>query len=153
MSLEHEFYLIPISTDLKGFWSNKDKDNSIIDKVVIYDDIIQYISDTLEWIPSKNPAKLGNPIGQGINYYGVTLFDNESSIRLKSIITSWRDLFNNAPDTLFLTGNYVDGDNELDGGYDKIVINRDEVIKQFNKIIAFAECLSKGHYYLYHLGI
>lgn len=74
MGLEQEFYLVSDTIDINEIWMLREN-NRVIDNVVIHDDIIQYITDSLEWIPSKNPAKKGNPDDQSINYYGVTLFD------------------------------------------------------------------------------
>ncbi|PRS26196.1 hypothetical protein C6W19_25885 [Bacillus sp. RJGP41] len=152
MGLEHEFYLVSDTIDINEIWMLREN-NRVIDNVVIHDDIIQYISDSLEWIPSKNPAKKGNPDGQSFNYYGVTLFDEQSSKSLIGIFTSWRNLFESAPNTFEITGNFVDGDNEQDGEYERININRDEVVNQLGKIISMAEHLAKGNCYLYHLGI
>lgn len=45
MALEHEC-----------FWMDRESNPKVIDSVVIHDDIILYISDTLKWIPSRNPA-------------------------------------------------------------------------------------------------
>ncbi|SFC93718.1 hypothetical protein SAMN05443252_10914 [Bacillus sp. OV322] len=152
MGLEHKFYLVSETIEINEIWTLIENIR-VIDNVVIHDDIVHYISDSLEWIPSKNPAKKGNPNGRGINYYGVTLFDEQSSKLLKGIFTSWRDLFENAPNTFEITGNFVYGDNEQDGEYERININRDEVINQLGKIISMSEHLAKGNCYLYHLGI
>jgi len=39
------------------------------------------------------------------------------------------------------------------GHYEKLVYNRLEIIKQFEKIISFSDRLSEGKFYLYHCGI
>ncbi|MFJ7994838.1 hypothetical protein ACIQY5_22210 [Peribacillus frigoritolerans] len=154
MSLDHEFYLISKTTDIKNFWMYRERNNSVIDSVVIQDDLIQYIIDSLEWIPSKNPSLQGTPSGHGINYHGVTLFDNHSSETLISIFSSWKSLIKNAPDKFELTGEFVYGDaDNQEGDYKKLVFNRDEVITQFEKIILMSEALTKGEFYLYHCGI
>ncbi|WP_080840816.1 hypothetical protein [Cohnella massiliensis] len=154
MALEHEFYLVPITIDVERFWMNRENNPEIIDRVGIHDDIILYVGDTLNWIPSKNPALHGTPAGTGINYYGVTLFDKASARNLKNVFSSWRDLFLNSPTTLELTGEFV----MLEGGgqagqYEKLVYNRNEIIKQFEKIISFSDRLSEGNCYVYHCGI
>ncbi|WP_330502631.1 hypothetical protein V2I71_12445 [Peribacillus frigoritolerans] len=129
MSLDHEFYLISKSTDIKEFWMHREKNNSVIDSVVIQDDMVQYIMDSLEWIPSKNPSLNGNPIDRGINYHGVTLFDKRSSETLISIFSSWKSLIKHAPDQFELTGEFVYGEaDNRDGDYKKLVFNRDEVM-------------------------
>jgi hypothetical protein len=126
----------------------------IVDSVEIHDDIILYISDTLKWIPSKNPALRGTPRGAGINYHGVTLFDEESAIILGNVFNSWKHLFENSPEVLKLTGKYMTNVDLVDSGhYEKLFLNRNEVLKQFDKIISFANILSKGSFYLFHCGI
>ncbi len=46
--------------------------------VLIYDDIIQYIQDTFNWIPSINPA-MNYQKQFGLCNYGITLFDKEGA--------------------------------------------------------------------------
>ncbi|WP_019913596.1 hypothetical protein [Paenibacillus sp. HW567] len=154
MALEHKFYLTPITIDVEHFWMNIENNSEVIDSVVIHDDIILYVSDTLKWIPSRNPALHEAPMGAGINYHGVTLFDQNSAITLKSIFSSWRDLFLNSPLAVELTGEFVrvEGAGQL-GHYEQLVYNRHEIIKQFEKIISFADRLFEGGFYLYHCGI
>ncbi|MFY0779339.1 hypothetical protein AB1K18_03345 [Peribacillus simplex] len=104
MSLDHEFYLISKTTDIKNFWMYRERNNSVIDSIVIQDDLIQYIIDSLEWI---DPSLRGTTSGHGINYHGVTLFDNHSSDTLISIFSSWKSLIKNAPDKFEFTGEFV----------------------------------------------
>lgn len=63
MSLEHEFYLISNTTELKDFWMYTENNSNVIDSIIIHNDMIQYIYDSLEWIPCKNPALRGIPNG------------------------------------------------------------------------------------------
>lgn len=154
MGLQHEFYLIPNTIDVKEFWEHMKNNNSVIDSVVIHDDLIQYIFDSLEWIPSKNPALRGTPNGRGLNYHGVTLFDKQSSPTLERVFCSWRDLFKNSPTTLELTGEFVyDENDEILGEYEKLIFNRDEVIRDFEKIISMSLKIAEGDCYIYHCGI
>ncbi|MDR7071565.1 hypothetical protein [Fictibacillus barbaricus] len=153
MSLEHEFYLISKTTVTKDFWVHREKNECIIDSVVIHDDIIQYISDSLKWIVSKNPALKGNPMGQGINYHGVTLFDKQSAESLRRVFSSWRDLFLNAPNPFELTGEFIYDEDNQEGGYEKVFLNREEVINLLEKIVSMARRLESGNFYLYHCGI
>ncbi|MFJ9384119.1 hypothetical protein ACIROD_10320 [Peribacillus sp. NPDC101481] len=154
MSLDHEFYLISKTTGIKDFWMYRERNSSVIDSIVIHDDLIQYIMDSLEWIPSKNPSLQATPSGRGINYHGETLFDNHSSETLISIFSSWKSLIKNAPDKFELTGKFVYGEaDNQEGDYKKSVFNRDEVITKFEKMILMSEALAKGEFYLYHCGI
>ncbi|MFJ7755832.1 hypothetical protein ACQKGI_21580 [Peribacillus muralis] len=154
MSLNHEFYLLPKKIDVNDFWTYIECRNNVIDSVAIHDDLVQYIMDSLEWIPSINPALRGTPSGRGINYYGLTLFDKQSSKTLISIFSSWRSLIINAPDEFELTDAFFYGeDGNQEGQYEKLVFSRDEVITQFEKIISMSENLAAGECYLYHSGI
>lgn len=94
---------------------------TVIDSVVIHDDIILYISDTL-----------------------------------KCIFSAWRDLFLNSPDVLELIGEFAmteDGDGVKSGHYEKLVYNRDEIVRQFEKMISLSDKLSESNLYLYHCEI
>lgn len=154
MALVHEFYLILAVGDAEHLWMNIANNPKVMDYVVIYDDIILYINDTLKWIPSRNPALSGAPTGAGINYHGVTLFDQHSAAALHRIFCAWRDLFLNSPQVLELTGEFytVEGE-EQSGQYERLIYERDEVIEQFAKMISFADRLAEGGFYLYHCGI
>ncbi|MFE8697380.1 hypothetical protein ACFYKT_13640 [Cytobacillus sp. FJAT-53684] len=154
MALKHDFFLIPNTVDLDQLVMNYNKHSDIIDSVVLHDDIISYMSDTLKWIPSKNPGLRGITPCKGINYHGVTLFDSESAPILKSVFSAWKDLFQNSPKVLKLTGMYVMIEGvEGEGHYEKLVFNRDELIKNFEKMISFSNQLAEGNCYIYHWGV
>jgi hypothetical protein len=156
IALTHEFYLVPSTIDVEQqqFWMGIKNRSEIVDSVEIHDDIILYISDTLKWIPSKNPAIKGAPRGAGINYHGVTLFDDESAIVLGNVFNSWKQLFENSPEVIKLTGEYLTIVDQHDSGhYENLFLNRNEILKQFDKIVSFANKLSNGSFYLIHCGI
>ncbi len=139
------FISFPITIDAERLWMNIENNPKVIDSVVIHDDIILYIFDTLKWIPSRNPALHEAPMSAGINYCGVTLFDKNSAVILKSIFSSWRDLFLNSPLLLELTEEFVmvEGAGKL-GHYEQLVCNRNEIVEQFEKMISFADRLAEG---------
>jgi hypothetical protein len=149
VGLKHEFYLIPDTTELTDFNIIK---NNIIDRVVINDDVILYILDSLYWIPSKKPSSRKHSIGKGLNYYGITLFDKQSSEALVGVFSAWKSLFKNAPEVIELTGNFVISNGE-EGEYEKIMVIREELITQLDMIISMSRLLADGNYYLYHCGI
>jgi hypothetical protein len=152
MALEHEFYLIPQTTDIREYWQLTHDERTFLDCVVLHDDLILYIIDSLKWIPSKNPGIRTVPEGHGINYHGLTLFDKQSAITLRNIFSAWKNLFENAPMIMKLTGSFVWSDNE-EGEYERLILDRDRVIKQLESIIAMSEELLDGEYYIYHCGI
>lgn len=154
MSLKHEFLLVPKTVEYQDLLSWRKKKLNVIDSVDVPDDLIQYISDSLEWIPSENPARSITREEYGINYYGVTLFNQSSSEIMKSIFASWRTLFINSPQTLVLTGNFIFPSNEQEQGEnERLVFKRDEVLKLLEKVILMAGTLEEGDHYIYHLGI
>lgn len=121
----------------------------------IEDDIIQYIFDTLEWVPIKNPSRNGLQNMMGLNYHGVTIFNKESSNILKNVLNSWRSLFESSPNTIIeLTGSYFDGDGPEDfGEYEKFKVNKKVLNSKFDKLVLLTEKLEDDEYYLLHSGI
>lgn len=81
----HEFYLIKkTETQDDDFFLNfgMDTDNYkdiIVDYSTVYENVFEYIFDSLTWIPCMNPAFPGNPKQVGINEIGITLFDEHSA--------------------------------------------------------------------------
>jgi len=151
MALEHEFYLISQDTDIREYWQYTHDERTYVDCVVLHDDLILYIIDSLKWIPTKNPG-IRTVQGYGINYHGITLFDKQSAIPLRNVFTAWRDLFKNAPEIMKLTGSFVWSENE-EGEYERLILDRNNVLMQLERMIAMAEKLSDGEYYIYHCGI
>ncbi|MCE4049337.1 MULTISPECIES: hypothetical protein [Bacillaceae] len=152
MALEHEFYLIPKTANIQEYWQYTHEERTYLDCVVLHDDLILYIMDSLKWIPTKNPGIRNMPAGYGINYHGLTLFDNQSAITLRNVFSAWRDLFENAPKVMKLTGSFVWSDKE-EGEYERLILNRNLVIMQLERMITMAEKLLDGEVYIYHSGI
>jgi hypothetical protein len=154
MSLEHKFILVPKPIDYQALMQSNEEIPNIIDSVDIPDDLVQYIADSLKWIPSKNPAKSISKEERGINYYGITLFDQSSAKVMKSVFTSWHSLFANAPENLELTGAFmVSSSKRKLGEYERLVFDRDEILGLLERLVSMAEKLEDGHLYLYHWGI
>jgi hypothetical protein len=72
MSLTHEFFLVNSEFELKDRyeWYRTNR-YTWGDKAVLSDDIILYMMDFLNWIPSYNPETKEN--GNGLNYHGLTV--------------------------------------------------------------------------------
>lgn len=68
MSLEHKFFLVPNTVSYQELMGNNEKNPDIIDSIDLSDDLIQYIADSLNWIPCKNPAMSMTREVKGINY-------------------------------------------------------------------------------------
>ncbi len=112
--------------------------NDNFDKIAIHDDIILYMIDTIKWVIGFNPSK--KIFVNGLCYHGVTHFDSNLVKPFKNIIISWRDLFSNAPDDFYLTGNWITiAGSANDGEYEKISVNRCEILAKFNALIQYCE--------------
>jgi len=158
MGLQHEFFLITEDECQKIHYCDGDyflsKDSRYI--AVIHDDIIQYIYDTLRWIPCINPA-INYERGFGLHNWGVTLFDKEAAEVLFNIVKAWADLFSNGPTTLNLRGNYswIEDEGMQSGDYEILEIARDELVENFRKLQSFAEqvMVNSNKYFILHHGI
>lgn len=130
---------------------NRNRENHkdiIVDFITVDMNVIDYIYDSLTWIPCMNPALTGNPKQVGFNNIGITLFDEYSSSSLISIFTAWVDLFKNGPSRIQkLIYFHGESDEEI------LSFERDETIEKFEKIIYLSRQLSEGKYYLFHCGI
>ncbi len=156
MGLEHAFFLV---THEEYEEMSYDGDYLILEDssnlILLHDDIVQYIHDTLIWIPSINPA-MNYERGLGLNNYGITLFDKEGAEVILKIAKAWADLFSYGTSTLNLTGSYgwiTDDNGIIDGDYERININRDELVKRFRKLQLFSEKVISNKYFILHHGI
>lgn len=159
MGLNHEFSLITYDDyEELGYDGYYLPAENLSNVVLIHDDIIQYIQDTFNWVPSINPAMNYQKIS-GLCNYGVTLFDKDGAAVIFRLVKAWIDLFSNGPDNLKLTGNYcwTMGDNNgmQDGKYEIIEVAREELIENFRKLQSFAEKVisSSNRYFILHYGI
>lgn len=152
MSMDHEFYLLS-----KDEYKTEDifelRKKGFPRSVYIHDDLIQYILDTLFWIPCFNPSR--NERLYGLCLYGVTIIDQQGAAILRTVFSSWAQLFSVSPEQLKLQGAFmmVVGSNE-EGEYEKIVINRDEIVSEFQKLAGYAEKVMKSDdLIILHMGI
>lgn len=154
MSSVHEFFLVPKTVGYKEFMRLYMNNSDSIDSIDLPDDLIQYISDSLNWIPSKNPAISMTREEKGVNLCGVTLFDQTSAAVMKNIFSAWYLLFTNSPEKLELTGEFTFSANKKElGRRELLVFGRKEVLELLEKLISMIERLEDGNLYLYHLGM
>lgn len=144
----HYFTIIDNNGDT---FINNDNPN----KVVIHDDIIQYLTDSLKWITALAHCDKERPI-QGLCYYGITGFNKSLITPFKNLIIAWRAVFANAPSNFILTGNYftvVDND-ECKGDYEKITVCRNDLLSELDKLIDYCELVENNkNLILVHNGI
>ena len=153
----HEFYLIKKTEKqddvfFLNFYRNRENlKDIIVDSISVDIQVIEYIFDSLTWIPCMNPAFPGNPQQVGINHIGITLFDEHSAASLISIFTAWIDLFKNGPSVIQKLIYFLDYQENPDEGL--LSFERDATIEKFEKIISMSKQLSEGNYYIFHCGI
>lgn len=150
--LAHEFWLLTQSRDDYADWSQR------LDgppDVVLRDEIILYVSDTLRWIPTINPANPANWSGFGLNYHGPTVINSAGAPSTARILRHWAGLFLEGPPTLELRGSFqwIDGEAVDTGEYERITVDRDELVRDLSSLADLAERVSTGQTYLLHWGV
>lgn len=156
MGLNHEFFLVANDEYKEQLYEGyylPVEDSS--DHILIHDDIIQYMRDTLTWIPSINPA-MNYEKGFGLNNYGITLFDKDGAEIIFKVAKAWEDLFSNGPSILKLTGNYgwvTDDMGVTDGNYEIIEVDRNELVASLRKLQLFSDKAIYDRYFILHHGI
>src|SRR5690348_15303189 len=70
------------------------------------DDLVVYMLDTLNWIPTINPSNPTQWKGWGLNYYGPTVISKVGAPKAARIFGLWADLLDEGPDEYSLTSGY-----------------------------------------------
>lgn len=141
MVLSHKFKII-----------EKDKDINFNDitsehAISIDDSFIQYITDTLNWVESHwNYMSNDN---RGINYYGVTFFEESGIKKLNNILINWKNMFDLAPENFQLKTEY-DIEEMI---FVKEDFAKEKVIIQLEKIINLCNEAENTNQILVHFGI
>jgi hypothetical protein len=157
----HEFFLIKEANDYQQY-ADPDYLNRHIRKqssvVKIHDDLVLYMWDTLQWIPSLIPAENQTIHTYGLNYYGITIINKEGSGIFYHVMESWANLFSKAPIEFKLTGSWVQdiddqGLESTEGYYQKIDVPRDTLVNRLKTLVAYATEVSRGDYFILHWGI
>lgn len=155
MSLSHEFFLIPSDIEfnnrIEWYYLNRKNWKDI---VVISDDLILYLLDTLNWIISYNPET--KKLGTGLVYHGITIINNNGSTQLESIVNSWMNLFRQGPDLISLRGQTVWKEDESGEGYfevERIRKSKKDIFKELNDLKEMASRTANGEYIIIHFGI
>lgn len=150
---DHDFLLLSYDEYMEmGYSASPDYASYVVS---IHDDLIQYIQDTFNWVPSINPG-MNYEKGYGLCNYGVTLFDKEGAKVILKLAKAWGDLFSNGPTTLRLTGNYCWSTNKQgiqESYYDILEVDRDELVEKFRKLQFLSEKVIAGDYLILHQGI
>lgn len=123
--------------------------------IQLEDDLLRYIANTLEWIPTHNPAK--NESHRGLCFYGPTVIHTEGASAAAAIFCSWADLFACGPKNLIFTGGWawIEGDPPNEGEYEKLIVDRDDVVGKLQQIANYAKQIveTDGDYFILHWGV
>ena len=98
----HEFQLLAAERRQRSNYMKPMRGPHIVQ---VHDDLIGYVRDTLNWVPTFNPAKKEGH--RGLCRYGVTVIDGEGASKFALVLDAWASLFACGPKDLTLTGDYI----------------------------------------------
>lgn len=132
---KHDFKIVPYSKDLTFKDIELDNIDSMDDRFILY------ILDSLQWVPS-HWNDLQNKKA-GLNYYGVTFFCGKEISLLRSILSSWFSLFENAP-----------GEFKLERSiYPDEVYQKEIILSELENVMCLCDKALKNEEVLVHYGI
>lgn len=148
---KHEFLLIPEvegSSNYGGYFHDPHA-------IQLEDDLVVYLVDTLNWIPSSNPSNPGEWGGYGLNYWGPTIIDKRGARKAARIFRSWAALLEEGPEQIELTGQFgwIQGGCHEDGRYETFTQARGLVTEGLRRIAELADQAATVPFVLLHLGI
>jgi len=152
VSLNHQFYLV---RKAEHDYSDYAAFVSAPGGVELHDDLIDYMWDTLSWIPTILAAR-GERF-QGLDRWGPTVIDHQGALVARTVFGAWADLFACGPETLTLRGPWVStSEGGASGGeYETLRADRDELVTSLRSLASYAgEVIgARGELYILHLGI
>jgi hypothetical protein len=88
-------------------------------------------------------------------YYGESLIDQHGAAGFSNILKAWYLLFSEAPELIKLKGNYtyIEGEDEAKGQYERLYFNKQDILKQLNRLMQFCERVKNEGYVIIYLGI
>jgi hypothetical protein len=95
MSFDHDFLLLDQDVDGQTEFVRFAGDPR---GVRLHDDLIQYMVDTLAWIPTTNPSR--RHAHRGLCLCGVTIIDTAGAAVAERVFPAWADLFAAGPPIL-----------------------------------------------------
>jgi len=149
--LMHEFIVLSLPSQPFADYS---KYSNCVEAVVIHDEIISYISDSLKWFSSYNPAKGMEP-QVGLNSNGPTVVTTDGAGRMNAIFDGWASLFDNAPSSFELTGGMCHSGIETSiWEVAKLNVDREDIVRDFRAVARMASIVEKSNdtSYILHYG-
>lgn len=138
--LNHSFLLLPLNEF--AYWSYDQLYNEP-QALLLHDDIIRYVVDSLVWIPCHLPVRRNKMYEhKGLNLYGATIIKEEGADAAYRVFSLWAELFSQAPKVMKLKGSFTWS--EEDGGAEKgkhetIIAERDKVVGVFRQLAEYAK--------------
>jgi hypothetical protein len=149
--LNHDFQVI----DTDSFSLKKQKEYMKDKKVELHDDFLCYISDSIKWIKSFNPAR--KEVTTGLCWNGPTIISFQNIKKFEKIIMAWITLFENAPSKIHLCGSYgwIEGEPIERGSYQNLIFEKKEILKKLEVLVSLCKIVinDKGKTCLLHYGI
>ena len=149
---KHDFLLLPEVEGRAFHYADHFHDPRA---VKLDDDLVLYMLDALNWIPSSNPSNPGEWCGYGLNYFGPTVIDKRGAEKAAQVFRLWAALFEAGPEQLELTGSFewIEGGRPAEGRYATFTEVRETVVESLRNIAALADKAATGPIVLLHLGI
>jgi hypothetical protein len=118
------------------------------------DDLVGYIFDTLQWVPTEHPyEELGTWAmpwrGYGLDYHGMTAISKRGAPVFRRICEAWAALFSQAPRSFELRGRWLPDE----GHYERLEFHPEEIVPLLQKLVRHAERASTGEFFVLHVGI
>lgn len=166
MALVHDFVLL--NKNEFSYDNCCELSDKVSYDVSIDDDLILYFMDYLKWLPTYSP--LLKIRMHGLDYHAMTIIDIEGATEALILFSSLVNILKLAPNILRLTGAYtyvhaddnvIDPNEKVDrifretAGYEKIVMQKSEVIRQFEILAELMRKVidSNNTLYVLHFGI
>jgi len=160
--LNHDFLLLSCEEHPIEQWQRCYNNPAAIK---IHNDVLEYMSDTLKWIPTYNPAT--KQPHNGLCWSGPTIIRESVAELAANLFRLWVELFSRGPEELLLTGQFgwqVENDPDKDGfervvpntaEYERLVLSRDPLIAKLRTLVSYAVHVHQGNgtHYVLHLGI
>jgi hypothetical protein len=154
--LNHDFLLLRRTEH--DYWDYSNFHNRP-EAVLIHDDLLHYLGDSLRWIPCHDPTRRRGVLlpHNGLNFYGPTVITKDGASMIHRIFDAWSILFANGPNEVVLTGawGWIEGEPAENGRYSTIVANKDELVTTLRQIAQYGRQVEEDpdDLYILHMGI
>lgn len=122
--------------------------------------VLAYFSETLEWVPTINPAaRLEDGTcrsGHGMNLFGPTVINKDGGALFARICDGWARLFACGPERINLymgLSTDVDEHGNETTTLNKPCVPRDELIRDLETLADFGRKAAIGEFFILHLGV